>query len=86
MRAVAESRRHHHSFTLIVIDLDDFKEVNDSFGHPAGDALLVETARRLLGCARQHWQLRSAASVGVAVSRPGIDDPATLLANADRAA
>ena len=127
--AVAESRRSHRSFTLIVIDLDDFKHVNDSFGHPAGDALLVETARRLLGCVRQYdlvvrlggdefailasscndgmvartlagrvvetldrpvphgdWQLRAAASVGVAVSRPGIDDPASLLANADRAA
>ena len=40
-------------FTLILIDLDFFKSVNDSFGHDAGDAVLVETARRIRSEVRQ---------------------------------
>lgn len=38
---------------LYIVDLDHFKEVNDTWGHPAGDRVLVETARRLAGVVRQ---------------------------------
>jgi diguanylate cyclase (GGDEF)-like protein len=40
-------------FTLLLIDLDFFKSVNDSYGHDAGDAVLVETARRIRSEVRQ---------------------------------
>ncbi|HLJ02770.1 MAG TPA: diguanylate cyclase, partial [Solirubrobacteraceae bacterium] len=45
--------RAQRTFGLIVIDLDHFKQINDSHGHPAGDSVLRETARRLTEVARR---------------------------------
>ena len=46
-QALHRSRRDGSGFALLVVDLDNFKEVNDTFGHPSGDALLVEVATRM---------------------------------------
>jgi diguanylate cyclase (GGDEF)-like protein len=44
---VGDSLNHGFASALVVIDLDRFKDLNDTFGHPAGDACLCEVARRL---------------------------------------
>lgn len=51
-KAITGSRRADKGFALLSVDLDRFKEVNDTLGHPVGDLLLVEVAARLSGCVR----------------------------------
>ena len=50
--AVGRSGRTGAPFGVLVLDVDDFKRVNDTLGHPAGDALLVDLARRLISALR----------------------------------
>ncbi|MQQ08864.1 diguanylate cyclase [Epibacterium sp. SM1979] len=46
-RVLQDARATGESFALMVADLDHFKQVNDLYGHPVGDAVLIETAARL---------------------------------------
>jgi diguanylate cyclase (GGDEF)-like protein/PAS domain S-box-containing protein len=69
------SRRDHRPFTLMFMDLDQFKNINDTHGHSVGDALLGEMARRLQGSLREVDT----------VARLGGDEFAVLLPGADAA-
>lgn len=51
-RELSRARRERAPVGIILADLDHFKKVNDSLGHPAGDAVLRETAKRLRACLR----------------------------------
>jgi diguanylate cyclase (GGDEF)-like protein len=63
-RAIAEARRHEVGLGVLFVDVNDFKVVNDSVGHHAGDELLAQIARRLEGAVRR----------ADFVSRPGGDE------------
>jgi len=52
-RALALARRSGHLVALLLLDLDDFKNINDTDGHSAGDTVLVAIARRLHGLVRE---------------------------------
>ena len=51
-QALAQVQRHKTMLAVMCLDLDRFKQVNDTFGHPVGDALLRAVAGRLRGCVR----------------------------------
>jgi len=51
-REVARAQRYQRRLSLIVLDLDDFKAINDRVGHLAGDAVLAEAAERMLSVVR----------------------------------
>jgi diguanylate cyclase (GGDEF)-like protein len=51
--ALALARRNRSSLALLMLDLDHFKDINDSLGHSVGDLLLCELAQRLRQCLRE---------------------------------
>jgi diguanylate cyclase (GGDEF)-like protein len=53
-RELARIQRHDSALGLIMLDLDHFKSVNDTYGHLAGDEVLRESAKRLRGAIRQY--------------------------------
>jgi diguanylate cyclase (GGDEF)-like protein/PAS domain S-box-containing protein len=72
-QAVKRARRDGPGFALLLVDLDRFRQINDSLGHDTGDRVLIDVAQRILGCLRAHDVL----------ARLGGDQFAVLVHDAD---
>jgi diguanylate cyclase (GGDEF)-like protein len=81
---VDEASRTGRSVAVLFCDLDRFKEVNDRYGHGAGDAVLVEIADRLCTIIRSDDLVARVGGDEFVVLCDGADDPEDLAALADR--
>lgn len=54
-QSIAKARRNREKFGLIYLDLDRFKQINDTFGHETGDQVLIITADRIRQCCRRNY-------------------------------
>ncbi len=75
-QAISLARRNHHLLAVLFLDLDGFKNINDSLGHSIGDKLLQSVSARLLACVRK----------SDTVSRQGGDEFVILLPEVAHAA
>jgi diguanylate cyclase (GGDEF)-like protein/PAS domain S-box-containing protein len=75
-QAISMARRNHHLLAVLFLDLDGFKNINDSLGHSIGDMLLQSVSARLLRCIRK----------SDTVSRQGGDEFVVLLPEITHAA
>ena len=69
-RATAEARRNRDELAILFLDLDNFKRINDTLGHQAGDKLLAAFADRLSGCLRE----------SDIISHAGVDEATNVVA------
>ena len=72
---VGRSERHGHEFSILMLDLDDFKDINDTYGHPCGDTALIGVAD----------SLRSVVRKGDLATRIGGDEFAIILTETNKA-
>jgi diguanylate cyclase (GGDEF)-like protein len=83
-QALAAAGRNREPVGLFFVDLDDFKGVNDGWGHHAGDDVLREVARRLLGTVRATDTVARLGGDEFAIVLSGVDDHSVVDAAAER--
>ena len=74
----AAANRHRTQVGVMLLDVDQFKSINDGMGHSAGDALLCEIARRLSACTRANDLLVRLGGDEFVVLTPDIDNAAAM--------
>ena len=83
MAELSRAAREQKPLTVMMVDIDHFKSVNDKFGHPAGDSVLSEVSRRLRGSTRGYDNVGRFGGEEFLVVAPGCD-AASGLAQAER--
>lgn len=83
-RAIAHARRNDRAVGLLFVDLDRFKEVNDGFGHAAGDSLLVTVGERLARAVRDEDTVARLSGDEFVVLLPHLTDERDVVPVADR--
>ena len=83
-QAISRASRDAHGFAVLYLDLDHFKDVNDTLGHPVGDCLLRVAAERLRASVRETDTVARFGGDEFAVLAEEIRDPADLTVLADR--
>jgi len=77
-KEVARAARTHSPFAVAMADVDRFKAINDTYGHPAGDAVLREASRRLRGAMRTYDSLGRYGGDEFLAVVPGCDPSAAM--------
>ncbi len=77
--AIAQAQRYHKGLAVLFIDLDRFKNINDTLGHDAGDRLLKEMARRISSCLRVSDMVARAEKATDMLARLGGDEFVVLI-------
>jgi len=77
-RELARARRESTPIGVVLLDLDHFKVINDTYGHFAGDAVLREAARRMQNTIRQYDSMGRYGGEEFLVLLPGCDEHSTL--------
>jgi diguanylate cyclase (GGDEF)-like protein/PAS domain S-box-containing protein len=83
-RAIERARRGHSGFAILYLDLDHFKDVNDTLGHPTGDRLLQAVAERLQANVRKIDTIARFGGDEFALLMADVGDPADAGALADQ--
>lgn len=73
--ALAQAKRNNRFVVVMFLDLDRFKNVNDTLGHDAGDQLLVEASQRLKSCIREDCTVARFGGDEFLVILPNVEDP-----------
>ncbi len=85
-KLIALSERRGTRFALLLLDLDQFKQINDTLGHDAGDALLIAVGARLRNAIRAEDNVARLGGDEFAILLSGADDAAAIAAVCERIA